>query len=283
MKQRMITVFYGIALLLVVLFFYNSVVLNAAIAIVCGIAVYEIFAATKCNKNILLMVVSIAFAMLVPFISFYRFKGYSVMVFFAFMFVVFCILLLKHQTINLDKAALCLIVTILFTASMSCMIVIRDQFMYTSKPSHVALFFIVLVFIAAWITDGGGYIFGRLFGKHKMSPTISPKKTVEGAVGGVVSNVIISTLLLFGYSIFLKNNGITAQCNYLSIVLLSIACALVSIIGDLSASLIKRENGIKDFGNILPGHGGMLDRFDSIIFVAPLILAWVRFFPIVSF
>lgn len=283
MKQRMITVFYGIALLLVVLFFYNSVVLNAAIALVCGIAVYEIFSATKCNKNILLMVVCIAFALLVPFISFYFFKGYAVMVFFAFMFACFCILLLKHQTINLDKAALCLMVTVLFTSSMSCMVVIRDQFMDKARPSNVALFFIVLVFIAAWITDGGGYIFGRLFGKHKMSPTISPKKTVEGAIGGIVSNVIICTLLLFGYSVFLANNGITSSCNYLSIILLSIVCALVSIIGDLSMSLVKRENGIKDFGNILPGHGGMLDRFDSIIFVAPLILAWVRFFPIVSF
>jgi phosphatidate cytidylyltransferase len=89
--------------------------------------------------------------------------------------------------------------------------------------------------------------------------------------------------LLWGYSEYLHAFDIHASFNYVSVILLALCCAVVSIIGDLSMSLIKRENGIKDYGKILPGHGGVLDRFDSLIFVTPLILGWVYFFPIVFY
>lgn len=283
MKQRMITVVYGIALLIIVLLFYNTMVLNAGIAVVTALGAYEIFAATKSTDQKELLIISIAFAAIIPFMSFHHFKGIAVMFFFGYMFVVFCILLWKHRTVKLEKIALCILMTVLFTSSMSCIIVIRDQFKDKTQLDNVALFFIALVFVAAWITDGGGYIFGRLFGKHKMSPEISPKKTVEGAVGGIVSTVIFCVLLLFIYNRYLLANGVHATYNYLSVTLLGLVCSVVSIIGDLSASLIKRENGIKDFGKVLPGHGGVLDRFDSLIFVAPLILGWVYFFPIVAY
>ncbi|HZK37926.1 MAG TPA: phosphatidate cytidylyltransferase, partial [Clostridia bacterium] len=118
-----------------------------------------------------------------------------------------------------------------------------------------------LIFIAAWGTDTLAYFSGYLFGKRKLCPSISPKKTVEGAIGGMLGSMIIS--LIFGY-FFLKD--------YLfAVALIGFLGSIAAQIGDLSASLIKRDIGIKDFGNIMPGHGGILDRFDSILFTAPTV------------
>lgn len=281
MKQRMITVFYGIALLLLVLFFYKSMVLNAGIAAVAALGTYEIFKATGCTKDKLLPIFSIIGAAIMPFFSYHHFSGKVCMMLFAYLFIAFSILIFRHKEINLDKAGISILITIVFTSSMSCIIVIRDQFLATELP-HVALFFIALVFVGAWVADAGGYIFGRLFGKHKLSPEISPKKTIEGAVGGILINILCCLLLLLIYNIYLNSKGITADYNYLSVGILGLICGGISIVGDLSMSLVKRDCGIKDYGKILPGHGGILDRFDSVIFVAPLILGWVYFLPIVS-
>lgn len=128
-------------------------------------------------------------------------------------------------------------------------------------------YMVVLVFLSAWGNDTLAYCAGRLFGKHKMSPVLSPKKTIEGAVGGVVG----AGLLGMAYG-FIADNFITV--NFELAPVFAITCAvggLISIIGDLGASAIKRNYGIKDYSNLIPGHGGILDRFDSIIITAPII------------
>lgn len=282
MRQRMTTVVYVIVLLLITLLLYKTVVFNVAIAAVTVISVYEIFSATKNQRNTELMAVCLIFAAAFPFLNYLRLKDAAVVSYFAFMLAMFSIMLAKHKTLRLEQMSLCFMMTLLTTVSMSCFIFLRDEYLNSGRLKYLALFYIALIFITAWLTDVGGYVFGRLLGRHKMSPSISPKKTVEGAVGGIVLAVAAAVLALWGYSAYLSVNGVQASCNYGMIILLSALCAGISIIGDLSASLIKRENSIKDFGNILPGHGGMLDRFDSIIFVAPLIFAWVRMFPIVT-
>lgn len=120
--------------------------------------------------------------------------------------------------------------------------------------------FIWLLFIFAWGSDTCAYFAGMFFGKHKLIPEISPKKTIEGAIGGVIGTVII-TLIFAKY--------FQAE-NLLYFIPLAMIGSIVSQIGDLFASAIKREFGIKDYGNLIPGHGGILDRFDSILFTAPL-------------
>ncbi len=126
---------------------------------------------------------------------------------------------------------------------------------------------VVLVFLSAWGNDTLAYCAGRLFGKHKMSPVLSPKKTIEGAIGGVVG----AGLLGFLYGIIARRL-ITADYNVaLAFLFVCAAGGAISIIGDLSASAIKRNYEIKDYSNLIPGHGGILDRFDSIIFTAPII------------
>lgn len=130
--------------------------------------------------------------------------------------------------------------------------------------------YIWLVFIVAFGTDTFAYIFGNLFGKNKLAPKLSPNKTREGSIGGILGSLILTT----GYSIYI---GIDIS---FSLVAMSIIVSICSQLGDLTASKIKRWTKIKDYGCIMPGHGGMLDRFDSIIFTAPLVYYYVEYFLI---
>lgn len=280
MKQRMITVVFGITLLLIILLFYKTILLNIGIAVVAVLAVQEICSAEKITDAKGLMGICFVFAAFLPFLDYIGYKETVFLAFFAFLLALFIYMLYSHDRVKLGQMAVAFMMTLLATASLSCIVFMRDYF--AAGPRDEALFYIALVFISAWVTDGGGYIFGRLFGKHKLSPTISPKKTVEGAVGGVVLAVPACAAALWGYGGYLSLFGQHALYNYGSVIVLALFCAAVSIVGDLCASLLKRENGIKDFGRILPGHGGVMDRFDSILFVAPLILLWARNFPIVS-
>lgn len=126
-------------------------------------------------------------------------------------------------------------------------------------------YFILIPFALAFLSDTGAYFAGRFFGKHKLAPVISPNKTVEGVVGGVLATmlgmVIYCVVLQFVFQF---------RVNYLYALLYGLLGSLAGVFGDLSFSAIKRQTGIKDYGNLIPGHGGILDRFDSMTVVAPL-------------
>ena len=138
-------------------------------------------------------------------------------------------------------------------------------------------FLIVLPFLIAWGCDTFAYFTGMLLGRHKLIEHISAKKTVEGAVGGVLG----SLLLTAGYALILRF-CFSLSPHILPLLLLALLGSVVSQVGDLSMSLIKRENHIKDYSNLMPGHGGVLDRFDSVLFVLPLAFAAVRLLPLIS-
>lgn len=281
MKQRMITVVYGISLLLIILLFYKTIILNVAVASVAVLAVYEIFAATKNTSHTGLLIICGIYAAAAPFFRIINTWEIGLVVSFLFLVAIFVILLANNAKMRVEQAAICFMMTLLSSLSLSCIVYLRDEYIKNETLKDIALFYIVIVFVSAWITDAGGYIFGRLFGRHKLSPVVSPKKTVEGAVGGVVLAIISLIVSALVYNAYLQYFGYNLRFNYFSIIILALLCSLLSIFGDLGASIIKRQNGIKDFGNILPGHGGVLDRFDSILFVAPLILIYIHIFPIV--
>lgn len=131
-----------------------------------------------------------------------------------------------------------------------------------------------LVFIAAWMCDIFAYFTGRFFGKHKLAPNLSPKKTVEGSIGGILFAVIGCTV----YGLIInKVSGLDA--NYPILALIGFVLSIISQIGDLWASLIKREHGIKDYSQMMPGHGGIMDRFDSIIAISTVLMAVCMVFP----
>lgn len=125
-----------------------------------------------------------------------------------------------------------------------------------------------LIFITAWATDTFAYFTGYLFGKKKLCPEISPKKTIEGAVGGVLGSILTCSLFMYYFNPQLLIHGF----------LIGFSGSIVGQTGDLTASLFKRYVGIKDYGKIMPGHGGVLDRFDSILFTAPLVYYYIVLF-----
>ena len=127
----------------------------------------------------------------------------------------------------------------------------------------MGLIYIAYIFTSAWGSDTFAYLIGKKFGKHKLTP-ISPKKTVEGAIGGIVGALLFSLIYTIG-----MNNLMNLSINYLHIAIITIVLAIIGEIGDLAASGIKRYCGIKDFSDLLPGHGGMLDRIDSLLLITP--------------
>lgn len=132
----------------------------------------------------------------------------------------------------------------------------------------------VLVFVAAWVCDSFAYFTGRIFGKHKLAPHLSPKKTVEGSIGGIVFAIL--GCMLYGFVVE-KVTGLNAR--YLVLAATGLVLSIVSQIGDLWASLIKREYGVKDYSQMMPGHGGIMDRFDSIIAISTILMAICIAFP----
>lgn len=143
------------------------------------------------------------------------------------------------------------------------------SFIYMIREGFVQGNYLVwFVFLCSWGSDTCAYAVGILIGKHKMTPKLSPKKSVEGAVGGVVGAALLFVL----YTNFAVNRYTDATLPLVLAAVLGAAGALVSMIGDLAASAIKRDHEIKDYGKLIPGHGGIMDRFDSVIITSPLIL-----------
>ena len=147
------------------------------------------------------------------------------------------------------------------------------SYIYKIREMHNGGFFVVLCFLCSWGNDTLAYCVGVLFGKHKMSPKLSPKKSIEGLIGGIVGAGVLGAL----YSFILKNHIPPTHYIALKMFIISALGAVPAVIGDLAASAIKRNNDIKDYGKLIPGHGGVLDRFDSMIFTAPIIYFLVEF------
>ena len=138
----------------------------------------------------------------------------------------------------------------------------------------IALLFMAL--IGAYVTDTGAYFTGLSIGKHKLIPTVSPNKTVEGAVGGIAA--AICGFIIYG--VIMSSMGFNV--NYALLIILGALCAVVAQLGDLTASVIKRNYSVKDFGHLIPGHGGMVDRVDSLMFVAPVVYYFITFLPVIQ-
>lgn len=141
------------------------------------------------------------------------------------------------------------------------------SFIYLVRSLPYGIYTVWMIFISSWICDTCAYAVGILFGKHKLAPVLSPKKSVEGAIGGVAGSALVGAI----YAYFLVENVVREQEITWIFVLISAVGAVISQVGDLAASAIKRNHEIKDYGKLIPGHGGVMDRFDSVIFTAPMI------------
>ena len=150
------------------------------------------------------------------------------------------------------------------------------SFLYQTRMLEGGEFIVWLIFLCSWGCDTAAYCVGVLFGKHKMSPILSPKKSIEGAVGGVVGAMLFTAL----YCVVISKAFHIEEFAILPLVIIAGVGALISMVGDLAASAIKRNFDIKDYGKLIPGHGGVLDRFDSVIITAPIIFFLAYYFYI---
>ncbi len=141
------------------------------------------------------------------------------------------------------------------------------SFIYQTRQLQYGIYLVWMIFISSWVCDTFAYLTGMMIGKHKMTPKLSPKKSIEGAIGGVVGSALAGAL--FGY--FIVEKVVPDQQITWVFAAIGGIGAMISQIGDLAASAIKRNHNIKDYGHLIPGHGGIMDRFDSVIFTAPMI------------
>jgi phosphatidate cytidylyltransferase len=170
----------------------------------------------------------------------------------------------RHKSIDITDCAITIFGYVYVALALSTIYLLRQWGVYE----------VWLIFIAAWGCDTGAYAAGMTMGKHKLAPVLSPNKTIEGAIGGTA----LATLLGAAYGLILYHIGIMEQNFVLGYAAITFICSIFAQIGDLSASAIKRQKDVKDYGNIIPGHGGVLDRFDSIIFAAPVAFAILLIF-----
>lgn len=273
MKTRVITGLVGLVAVLGWLMSMYTPIFTAVLAVVSAIGVYELLKAFEV-KNIILKVLCTAVSFVVPFYFSYRntvdiplFPVITLLILSALI-----IMVLDFKNLKFEQIVCSLFGAVFVPAALSCVILFRDT--YINFPDaykrNDGIFFILFAFFCCWLSDTFAYFAGRKFGKHKLAPVISPKKTVEGAIGGIVCTAVLNTALFF---VFKLNFDLSESISLPLILISSVCLSVISIFGDLTASTIKRHHGIKDFGNILPGHGGVMDRFDSSCFVFPSLYA----------
>lgn len=177
----------------------------------------------------------------------------------SFLIVLLCAYVITYSKYKIDQI-LAIFFAVFYVGVMA-------SYIYFTRMLNNGVFYVVLVFLSSWICDTCAYFSGVKLGKHKMCPNLSPKKSWEGAIGGVLGSMIVTAIYLYFARDYM---GIMLPAVAILTVIDGIAC-IFSMMGDLTASAIKRNYDIKDFGNVIPGHGGIMDRFDSIIFTAPII------------
>ena len=245
--------------------------MNLIIGILAAMMIYEISEVFQLHRNWYYLIPSMAFGFGLPLISNAYWYGACCG---GYLLLLAILVIVFHEKIVFTTWASCTGLVMLIATAMTTLVGIRNH-----AGGHGA-FYIFVVIMASWVADAGAYFAGSFFGKHKLCPTLSPKKTIEGVFGGFFLNVL--AMLVYGFFYNLLFCGNKLSISYLSLVLIGLICTVISIIGDLFFSFIKRSFDIKDYGHIIPGHGGFLDRFDSVLFVSPFLYFFLRLLPIIK-
>ena len=269
MKIRVIAAFSLLPLLLIVLLFLPKLFTAILFGLMASVAAYELLWGTGLVKQPRLIGYTMLLALLVPlwchFGMVYAWALVGILVFFA---VLFAEMLAAKGKLTFDKIAICFAAGLLMPFLLSAIVRI-----FSAEKGR---FLVLIPFVLAFLSDSGAYFAGMFFGKHKLAPVISPKKTVEGVIGGVVGAVLGMVI----YCLVMQL-GFRMQVNYLYAIVYGVLGALGGVFGDLCFSVIKRQTGIKDYGNLIPGHGGILDRFDSMMIAGPLTEVLLLLLPVV--
>ena len=240
-------------------------ILFVANLLISVVGVYELYKVLGIEKN------SLGITGYIAVLAYYAVLYFDKKEYMMILMVVFLMCLLaqyvfifpKYKTEQISNA----IMSMLYAGVML-------SYLYSVREGNNGAYTVWLIFLCSWGGDTCAYLAGVAFGKHKMAPVLSPKKSVEGAVGGVVGAAALGAI----YATIFSSN-ITMSINPVAgFAIICAVGALISMVGDLAASAIKRNHDIKDYGKLIPGHGGIMDRFDSVIYVAPVIWILLQIF-----
>ena len=285
MKTRVITSLVGIPILFLALYFYNHFVFNIIVALICLLAFYEIVSAFRIRSAGWLYCAIVPMALIVFLSDHDEIRKFMPLIFFLFIVYLAVCVIFEFKELTFAQVSevilFCGIVLFGFYSIISFKTLFPlEQYGYDS------LYLILLGFGFAWGGDSAAYLVGVRFGKHKLAPRVSPNKTVEGAIGALFGSMLLGCFFTWIYSLLLPvlegEMSLIGSRNYLLVCGVGLIASVLGMMGDLFTSAIKRQCGIKDYGSIFPGHGGILDRFDSVLFVMPFVSLVSRWLPFIS-
>lgn len=258
MKIRVIAAIALLPLLVIMLFVAPKFCTAIFFGLISAVSAFELTHGTGLVKNIRFSIYSTLMGFWAcAWSGFGVGYGWMVLGILVFWCVMFADVMIFHMKTDISEVNACMTAGVILPLMFGAVVRIHS--------GELGVYYVAVPFIMAFMSDSGGYFGGYLFGKHKLAPDISPKKTMEGVVGGIVCSMLGMVIFCLVLQLFCG-----FKCNYLYALVYGIAGSLAAVFGDLCFSVIKRQTGIKDYGKLIPGHGGILDRFDSMMVVAPL-------------
>lgn len=268
MKTRVIAAAALLPLLLIVILALPKICTAVLFGAMSVIAVWELLCGTKLVTDKSLVLASMVSAFMMAMWSYFGAQMCYVLLIVLMLYIaLFAMMMYRQKEISFSQVALCMVAGILIPFLLCSLVRI-----HAGKQGKYLIF---TTFVVAFLSDTGAYFAGRAFGKHKLAPTVSPNKTIEGFFGGIAAAVLGMIL----YCVIM-HFAFGFRVNYGYALVYGIIGSLGAVFGDLSFSVIKRQTGIKDYGNLIPGHGGILDRFDSMMVVGPLMEALLILLPL---
>ena len=270
MKTRIIAAAVLVPVLFLIVLVAPVSAAAAILGILLAIASYELLYRTGLVKHPRLVVYSSIMAFMISMWSYFdAVRAYFVLLLMVYFMLLFAEMMMDHIKVHFEAVGMCFVSGVIIPYLLTSLIRILTM--------NVGRYVILIPFIVAFMSDAGAYFVGMKFGKHKLAPVVSPNKTIEGVFGGL-AGAMIGMLI---YAIIL-DFPLKFDVNYGIALLYGLIGSGAGTFGDLCFSVIKRQTGIKDYGNLIPGHGGVLDRFDSQPMVAPLMEALLLLLPLVS-
>ena len=268
LKTRLISAVVLVAILLAAVFFTPGWVFALLVCALTFMVMYELTNVVGLKSKPAVVITNYIFAAVFMFMCHFMHPMFYYPVIIVYCIALSIICVLDNKRVKFTDVCASVFIVIYSVVFLLHLVFIRRL------DNGIAVLFMAL--LGAYITDTGAYFTGMAIGKHKLIPAVSPNKTVEGAIGGVVSTLVCFMI----YGGILTSIGYTI--NFLLMGLLAITCGVVAQFGDLTASVMKRSFDVKDFGNLIPGHGGMVDRVDSLMFVAPVVYYFITFLPVIK-
>ena len=269
MRNRILVACVGVPVILVVLFVLPEAFTPALIAVLSVIGTYEALHAIGMNHTRIALYTALV-ALAIPFwVYFGEPRQWGLLVLLVYLVLVFAEAFASRLRVKIDRVGAGFFFAFIISYCLSSVVRVGNLELRDS--------YVFLPILLPFVVDSGAMFVGMFLGKHPFAPVLSPKKTVEGSVGGLIVGVGIT--LLYGLVFHFITD---VEVNYYFLAVYGILGGVITEVGDLAFSYVKRNRKIKDFGHILPGHGGVLDRFDSVIFCAPLIELLIQWLPAFS-